>query len=546
MNNREATGWIAITGRAGTGKTTLLKYISHRWGLREALWNNRFDFVFRVKLNLVGQENFWHGCQSTGGIENLSWLISKSLPEIRKFNPQKILQILEMYPLDILLLLDGFDEVQNLYGNNALLTALINAALDFPNGILTSRPDAIPLSFHSKFRLHYENLGLTQDNVKQYVKCYFEHCPSKAKELLTTLEANPKMMGLAQIPVHISAICLTWDEEQFPLNTMTQLYQRVIFWLATRYINPVKLPEKDLMDRCDQEFYLLSRLSFDGFVNNSIQTLDHQLLVKHVNQESLTKLKQFGMLRQASLPVKRGEFAPHYFIHLMYQEYFAALYIADQLSQQDTTDNDISNEILRRQTIHKLVFFISEKRHNPAYTVVWQFLVGITATSNNKYTRAAAFVWDALLEIPSTLLSHNLIIGYHPSISHVHHYQSLLREALLTSHDSLVLLPEILEKFKQTFRHLTLWEQACYSKRLLLQFDETQEINSKELNQHYLQRQKQYKCDRNVLSLEDSTPLLEHIIFQTERASKQCIRWNLTLKYPFDYQAVSPFEIYPP
>ena len=42
-------GKVLLLGSAGIGKTTLMHYLSYKWGKWE-LWNDKFDYVFRVKL----------------------------------------------------------------------------------------------------------------------------------------------------------------------------------------------------------------------------------------------------------------------------------------------------------------------------------------------------------------------------------------------------------------------------------------------------------------------------------------------------------------
>lgn len=215
-NREEPAGWVCITGRAGTGKTTLSQYITNRWGLRESLWNNRFEFVFRAKLNLLGPQNFWEGLPRASSEHYLSWLIYKSLGESSQLSLENIYDALTNRPNQILLLLDSFDEVQVLYGEDRdmRVTGLINVALQLPNGILTSRPNAIPQSFIPKFKQRFENIGLTQDNVRYYVQHYFDALsqPQLGESLLRALSTNPEMMSLAQIPVNIAALCLTWEE----------------------------------------------------------------------------------------------------------------------------------------------------------------------------------------------------------------------------------------------------------------------------------------------------------------------------------------------
>ncbi|WP_082068275.1 NACHT domain-containing protein [Rickettsia endosymbiont of Ixodes pacificus] len=50
-------GKILLLGGAGVGKTTLLHNISYKWG-KGQLWNDKFDYVFRVKLKELLNESW--------------------------------------------------------------------------------------------------------------------------------------------------------------------------------------------------------------------------------------------------------------------------------------------------------------------------------------------------------------------------------------------------------------------------------------------------------------------------------------------------------
>jgi hypothetical protein len=45
----KASGKVLVLGKAGVGKTSLMHYISYKWAMNQ-LWNDDFDYVFRVRL----------------------------------------------------------------------------------------------------------------------------------------------------------------------------------------------------------------------------------------------------------------------------------------------------------------------------------------------------------------------------------------------------------------------------------------------------------------------------------------------------------------
>jgi DNA replication protein DnaC len=45
----KACGKVLVLGKAGVGKTSLMHYISYKWA-KNQLWNDEFDYVFRLRL----------------------------------------------------------------------------------------------------------------------------------------------------------------------------------------------------------------------------------------------------------------------------------------------------------------------------------------------------------------------------------------------------------------------------------------------------------------------------------------------------------------
>ncbi len=499
LERDKPAGWICITGRAGTGKTTLLQYIAYRWSCEEALWHNPFDFVFQVKLNLLGKADFWSTIPGYSDLDHLVLLIHKSLGGSRAFSLDNIRACLTQFSHRILLLLDGFDEIQSLYGANDKIKALIDYAMapvNFPNGILTSRPNAVPLPWLEKgsaprFLQYFENVGLTEENVRQYVQRCFKSMPVLSESLLAALSTNLDMMRLAQIPVNIAALCLIWTEEQNkkPLAlstesnpmpaifTMTILYQRVILFLARRYaINvkgaaPDELDPQKIPESCQTEMALLASLAYQAFENGETQTLSAELL--ETSQVPLSVLKQirqqFGILRKAEVSLL-NIYAPHYFIHLTYQEYFVALYMAQKLSESPSDNRE--QEILRRTTIQAMARLIQAKKSEPRYAVIWSFLSGIVSTP--EYARGANYFWDAYVDEFEPISAASFpIIGLHPHLKKLESQQRIYREALMTHRASrMLVLPERLATLQSAIQSVMQWQAIRQIKDLNPLWDE--------------------------------------------------------------------------
>ncbi|HJD61361.1 MAG TPA: NACHT domain-containing protein [Rickettsia endosymbiont of Columbicola hoogstraali] len=57
-------GKVLLLGGAGIGKTTLMHYLSYKCG-KDNLWNDKFDYVFRIKLKELLNEKMKIGVENT-------------------------------------------------------------------------------------------------------------------------------------------------------------------------------------------------------------------------------------------------------------------------------------------------------------------------------------------------------------------------------------------------------------------------------------------------------------------------------------------------
>jgi WD40 repeat protein len=422
QDRSQPTGWIRIVGRAGTGKTTLTHCLAYRWGQKDSFWDNRFDFVFRVKLNLLAQEGFFRASRNV--VACLAALTFASLDNSALFDEPTIIYQLQNRAMVTLLLLDGFDEISSMYILDSDVKNLIDYALSLPNGILTSRPIEFPSEWFNKcFTQTYENIGLSEENVRSYVCRYFPGEDNLGRQsLIETLDRNPSMMKLAQIPVNLNAICGIWQENRDSTNrndmwTVTSLYDRMVLSVLRyhRLKQPTEATKKDLSDdglrnNNYKALNVLAKLAFVAFECGQTQTLGTDILNKVLGEQDhlLTLFREeWGVLREAEAVTASTQqtMTAHYFVHLTYQEFFVAVYFAEALippgGPAETSSTQSAAKILQGkriqqlQDIQVLALKIRDNRHNPRYAVIWTFLAGLL--SRKTYAEYADYYWDALL-----------------------------------------------------------------------------------------------------------------------------------------------------
>jgi hypothetical protein len=557
QDRSQPTGWIKIVGRAGTGKTTLTHYLAYRWGQKDSFWDNRFDFVFRVKLNLLAQEGFFKVSGSV--VTYLAALVYASLDKSALLDEPTIVQLLQKRAMVTLLLLDGFDEIANMYVPNSDTKNLVDYALSLPNGVLTSRPIEFPTEWTiSKcFMQTYENIGLSEDNVRSYVCRYFPGEENLGRQsLIETLDRNPSMMKLAQIPVNLNAICGIWQENQDSTHrndmwTVTSLYDRMVLSVLRhhRLKQPKKATRKDLSDdglrnSNYKALSILAKLAFAAFECGQTQTLGTNILNKVLgDQDHLLPLfrEEWGLLREAealTAPTQHTMTA-HYFVHLTYQEYFVAVYFAVALippggpaetgSTQAAAKISQGKGMQHLKDIQVLARKIRDYRHNPRYVVIWTFLAGLL--SRKSYAEYADYYWDALLPaLPFQFEDEDLavccgselrntsssargdnvsvyrqdMIGVHPSSAILSQYGPWIREALFGAEECGQVVPTRLRNVEERLKSVLQWQLWCEDPSVIALGDmlsnSRQELETK-LREH-CNRQRQLLYDLSKLGVE--------------------------------------------
>ena len=249
---------------------------------------------------------------------------------------------------NILWILDGYDEIaQNVPPH---LECLFEQLLKTPHHILTSRPYLNTLAYH----VQMEITGFTDENIQQYVQQFFDQMKDesddisiKSQELFNFLQTNPSIWGVAHIPVNLELVCSLWSNEDF-IETkelkITTLYTMMTEWLCRRYLsipnNQIQnLSQDDVHRRCEKELTFLESLAFNAMKSNTI-ILRPNLLKKALNEAKVSlhdhpNILNIGILksfhkRGVGIQVETGK--DHYFVHLSFQEYFAARYLMNALS----------------------------------------------------------------------------------------------------------------------------------------------------------------------------------------------------------------------
>jgi len=410
--HKKAPNQVLILGQAGTGKTTLCDALKYRWAeakkQNKALWSNQsFAAVFILRLRKLA---YYKPDETTLGHA----IYKECLSEQNRKNttPEELEQAIDQWNDhgEVLFILDGYDEVATLakeieetpQGN------LIRQLLSQPKLILTSRPHYLS---GVKLDRTLENTGFLAKEIDQYIQQYYNALekPDDAKPLIQTLKQHPASKAIMRIPINLEIMCKYWERHYSEKNlsaniTLTQLYNCLIEDLSERYAekfagyNSMKHGSSFIDDACGLLWRFLAVLAFEQMQTDKLiipgqklKWLQVQLGIQSKSTEDtdfLHKLIKFGLLKPLDDSAQKDEFKKdYYFIHLTFQEFFTARYIASKLQQQEQS----------------IIKFIQQHKYDPHYEIVWWFVAGLLKEDSKTLT----FFFDILENEPRDIIGLN-------------------------------------------------------------------------------------------------------------------------------------------
>ena len=383
---------VLVFGRAGIGKSTFCRYIAYQWARGSFL--SEYELVALIPLRHLTihryPDNRTYSLIDLVKREVFSLELGETESDTFKklFDAKKTLWIL-----------DGYDEIVQSIPET--LEYLLEQLLKTPHHILTSRPYLNILSYE----VTMEITGFTDKNIEQYIYQFFsptEHQPGneiiKKAKLLEFLKSKRSIWGIAHIPVNLELICSVWsnrDLSETQSLTMTTLYREITDWLCRRYlmsqnIDIQMLSEEEIHEHCQKELTFLENLAFNAMDANTIvirpSLLKTVLEQTKIKSHDYTQILRIGLLKsfhKQPIDVQVELKKDHYFIHLSFQEYFAARYLIHALT--DSTSEE-AKKIINRQ------------KYNQRYTLVFDFMSGLISETHSLPTRQ--LFWNIILGEP--------------------------------------------------------------------------------------------------------------------------------------------------
>ncbi|KAF8943603.1 hypothetical protein BGZ47_005248, partial [Haplosporangium gracile] len=391
---------ILVQGRAGIGKTTLCKKLVHEH--QNGLWEDCFDAVLWLPLRQL------RGSTS----RTLQSLLREKFFDTQLLDreQEELARTLTVRAEEgkVLFILDGLDEIAtDAQGEGNSLIPLLSLLLGQHHVVITSRPSGLNRLLLPQIDLELETIGFGQQNVKDFVVKVLD--PGPARTVQDFIQRTPLIQGLVNIPVQLDVICFCW--ESLPMDglqvTMTKLYQMMVrkLWrkdalrlekaaedqvLTEEEVND--LSPEDIDELMTIEMHHLGFLAFKGLVNNHQIEFDHQALLKtfedlkdyrkrlrngRLPPQLLNMLKKTSFLHTSDAdldPRKKVSQQTWSFLHLTFQEYFAATWIASKMTTAGDDGHSLSAGSMK---IEPTVRFVQEHKYNPRFEIVWWMVAGL-------------------------------------------------------------------------------------------------------------------------------------------------------------------------
>nr|XP_042703007.1 NACHT, LRR and PYD domains-containing protein 3-like [Chrysemys picta bellii] len=368
--NWESPRTVVLQGAAGIGKTMTARKIMLDWAAGK-LYQKKFDYVFYIncrKINRVIAQ------------KSVADLVLNSCPN----GKGPIKEIFEK-PEKLLFIIDGFDELNSLLDidevslctdpfekkpvKTILCSLLRKKVLQKSFLLITTRPAALEkLKQNLKSPYYAEIMGFSGDERKEYFHKFF--CDEKkATQAYNFVKENEMLFTMCFVPIVCWIICTAMKEQMKrgkdlseTSKTTTSVYLLFLSTLLTDHFT-----DSIHMKPSKTTLWKLCSLAADGILKQKI-LFEEGDLKKH----NLSLCNIHSLFLNKSIFQKDTECESVYsFIHLTFQEFFAAMFYVLEEDEETMTKSLTS----KKDVNHLLKTYGTSKNNYLMLTV--RFLFGL-------------------------------------------------------------------------------------------------------------------------------------------------------------------------
>ena len=321
--------FILVEGPPGIGKSTFAWEVCRRWDEIESLRDYHTVVLLKLREKWV--------------------LNATSLSDLFRYPPDPAFSkaftkaLNESHGRNLLLVLDGFDEVSHSFHENSVIKSILcRQLLPECTIILTTRPVAmytLRSICQPQVDKHVEIIGFTEEERVRYITEVFSKEPELQVNFLKYMFLVPHIKSIMYIPLNCAIIAQVYYESQSSHHlaiprTRTQLYKALTHSLLVRHM---KMKESNceylsmLPEGLDEDnikrFKTLAKFAFDTYHKGKSRK------VTFFKEDTPEGLVHFGFMNESTeMYAGKGVERTFSFLHLSLQEYLAAWHLADSYS----------------------------------------------------------------------------------------------------------------------------------------------------------------------------------------------------------------------
>ena len=331
-DKKEPVRFILVEGPPGIGKSTFAWEVCRRWDEIESLRSYHAVVLLKLREKWVLNATELSDLFRYPFKQELSQTIAQELHESNGRN--------------LLLVLDGFDEVSHSFHETSVIKSILYRQL-LPECtiILTTRPSAkhtLESVCQPQVDKHVEIIGFTEEERVRYITEVFSKEPQLQVNFLKYMFLVPHIKSMMYIPLNCAIIAQVYYESQLSSHhhlaiprTRTQLYKALTHSLLVRHIKMKEsnreylcvLPEG--LNKEDMEkFKVLAKFAFDSY-----HCIGESKKVTFFKEDIPEGLVHFGFMNESTeMYAGKGVEQAFSFLHLSLQEYLAAWHLAHSYS----------------------------------------------------------------------------------------------------------------------------------------------------------------------------------------------------------------------
>ena len=348
---------VLIEGRPGSGKTTLVHKIARDWATGNKILHGASK-VFLISLRFINYSGR-----------------DRKLVDILFYDDENLSQKVEgnlkkCGGKGACFIIDGLDEYQpKCQGESVIYHLIYKKCLPFSMVIVASRPVATSgIRDYSTKRI--EVLGFTRQQIYEYVGNYpFEVSKptDMARRLKLFLSQHGNILHMCYLPVHAAIICFLFSQLEGDIpHTETQIYEQFAMStiLRQKTRNKGSFQLKSLKSLCGQdkiEFSKIVKLAYEMIINSQ-QVVSQSVAKVSLSNGTDSDLACLGLLTVERTYRHYGNEDMYTFLHLTFQEYLAAFYLAEM-------------------EVEKQIEVITEHASEPRLKNIWKFFCGLVVFS---------------------------------------------------------------------------------------------------------------------------------------------------------------------